>query len=408
MNYKPVIDAEELRKHYSKTLSSDRVLLTAHSHQAWPDIVEEAQLEAVRTAFKFVDLKWDYVFGELIPKFCHLISERAGIKNPELIANGENTHELVTRVLSCFKWDSSTNIVTTDSEFHSLKRQLYRLKEEGVKINFIPSADKKDLTGRIIEALKPGTDLLIISSVFFNDGFVLQDVKNIIERAEETGTAVLLDAYHQFNIRRMNISELSENIFVTAGGYKYAGSGEGAAWLKIPEINNFRPRITGWFADFDSLKEKEYPYPVKYGSGAQKFSGATRDMSGIFRQTAVLEFMNENGLTVEILEKNNLIQTAYLINIFDDINLEEKNVYLVSSRDDNERGPFLTLDMVTPERADKASKELWDKFKVLTDTRGKNLRIGPAPYTTQAEMEYGMESLKQVLKVSEEPALRQK
>ena len=129
MNYKPVIDPSKIRKHYSKTLKDNVVLLTAHSHQAWPDIIEQAQLKTVNAAFKNVDQKWNYLFGEVVPKFQRLVSERTGNKHPDLIANGENTHELVTRVLSCFPWDSRTRILTTDCEFHSVKRQLFRLQE---------------------------------------------------------------------------------------------------------------------------------------------------------------------------------------------------------------------------------------------------------------------------------------
>ncbi len=397
MKYQPIIDSAELRKHYSKTLKDGVILLTAHSHQAWPDIIEEAQIKSVHKAYSDVDLKWDYIFAELVPEFQELVSERCGNLHPELIANSENTHDLVTRVMSCFKWDASTRIVTTDSEFHSVKRQLYRLKEEGVDVEFVPVSDKVTLNERFIRTITPETDLVIISSVFFNDGYVLQNIGEIINRARDAGALFLMDAYHHFNIRRLNISDLGDDIFVTAGGYKHAQGGEGAAWLKVPADCKLRPRITGWFADFDSFKEKEYPFPVKYGPASERFLGATRDISGLFRQTAALKFMNNMGLSVDCLEENNLMQTAYLIHLYDKYGLEEYGISLVSSRNDKERGPFLTLDTGSPERSYDIYKELWQNYKVLTDTRGNNLRIGPAPYTTVDEMDTAMESLQKVL-----------
>jgi selenocysteine lyase/cysteine desulfurase len=195
----------------------------------------------------------------------------------------------------------------------------------------------------------------------------------------------------------MNIHQLGEDIFVTAGGYKYAQGGEGAAWLKIPANCELRPRITGWFADFDSLKEKEYPYPVRYGNAGERFLGATRDISGLFRQTAVFKFMNRMGMSVDCLEENNLLQTAYLISLFDNYGIAESDVSLISSRNDKERGPFLTLDIGTSEKAYDVHKKLWNEYKILTDTRGKGLRIGPAPYTTEQEMNFAMEMLKKIL-----------
>lgn len=393
MQFKPPINPDEIRKYYSKTLSSGIIHLAAHSHRAWHNNMDEAQLQAVKIAHEHVDNKWNVIFGEAIPKFQKLIAERAGIDKPELIANGENTHELVTRLLSSFKWDSSTKVVTTDCEFHSLKRQLYRLKEEGVKIDFVPAVDKNNLTERIVSAVTPETNLVLISTVFFNDGFVLQNIEDVIKKVREVNAVLLLDNYHHFNIRRLNADELGRDIFFTAGGYKYAGAGEGAAWLKVPENCSLRPRITGWFADFGSLEKDQYPFPVKYGNDAQRFLGATRDATGIYRQVASFEFMNELGMSVELLEKNNLHQTEYLIYLYDELKLEKSRIKLISSRNENERGPFLALDMGSASRAHYTYQKLWEENKILTDTRGNILRIGPAPYTTENESVQVMEAL---------------
>ena len=38
--------AENLARHYSRFRVSERVLLTGHSHQAWPDVAFSAQKQA--------------------------------------------------------------------------------------------------------------------------------------------------------------------------------------------------------------------------------------------------------------------------------------------------------------------------------------------------------------------------
>jgi len=397
MNYKPIIDPETIRPYYSKSLKNDIVLLTAHSHQAWPDKIEEAQKQAAALAFEKVDQKWGKVFGEIIPLFNKLVASRIGTDKPELIANGENTHDLLIKVLSCFKWDSSFNIVTTDSEFYSLKRQLYRLKEEGVNITFVSTKEKDSLTERIISSIDETTDIVITSSVFFNDGFRLQNVAAIAEQSRRNGALFVLDAYHHFNTRVLNSDLIGRDIFITAGGYKYAQAGEGAAWLKIPENCNLRPAITGWFSDYSSLEEEVYPEPVRYGKDASRFLGATRDISGICRQIAVFQFMDNLGMTVEKLEQNNIIQTNYIISLYDDFGINAYNLNLLSSRSPVERGAFIAFDTGSLKRAELTANKLLNEFNVLTDTRGRILRICPAPYTTGQEILYGMESLKKVL-----------
>jgi len=57
-----VIDPEQLAKHYSRFRVTERILLTGHSHQAWPDVAFEAQQQAWLDAAEHVDDVWDLAF----------------------------------------------------------------------------------------------------------------------------------------------------------------------------------------------------------------------------------------------------------------------------------------------------------------------------------------------------------
>ena len=54
------IDASALAEHYTHFRVSERLLLTGHSHQAWPDVAFEAQQRAWLDAAQHVDRKWDF------------------------------------------------------------------------------------------------------------------------------------------------------------------------------------------------------------------------------------------------------------------------------------------------------------------------------------------------------------
>ena len=47
-----------LARHYTRFRVAERLLLTGHSHQAWPDVGYEGQLEAWNDAAALVDEKW--------------------------------------------------------------------------------------------------------------------------------------------------------------------------------------------------------------------------------------------------------------------------------------------------------------------------------------------------------------
>src|SRR5215204_1581873 len=105
-----------LAQHYSRFRVAERLLLTGHSHQAWPDVGFEAQQRAWLDAAEFVDDKWEMAAVQAAAVrdgFARLVGDRAGN-----IALGQNTHELVTRWLSALPLQTRPRIVTTDGEFH--------------------------------------------------------------------------------------------------------------------------------------------------------------------------------------------------------------------------------------------------------------------------------------------------
>ena len=81
---------------------SARILLTGHSHQAWPDVGFDAQQRAWLDAAELADDKWDRAAEQadrVRRGFATLLNDAPGN-----IALGQNTHELVTRWLSALPW----------------------------------------------------------------------------------------------------------------------------------------------------------------------------------------------------------------------------------------------------------------------------------------------------------------
>ena len=93
-------------------------------------LVRTDEYEAWLDAAEYVDDKWaaaEKCAGEVRAGFARLLGDRA-----EHIALGQNTHELVTRLLSALPLRERPAVVTTDAEFHSIRRQLDRLNEAGI------------------------------------------------------------------------------------------------------------------------------------------------------------------------------------------------------------------------------------------------------------------------------------
>jgi kynureninase len=86
-----------LAEHYSRFGVADRLLLTGHSHQAWPDVALEGQVEAFEDAARHVDDKWERALAKADEVRAGF---RRAIADPGAeIALGASTHELILRLL---------------------------------------------------------------------------------------------------------------------------------------------------------------------------------------------------------------------------------------------------------------------------------------------------------------------
>lgn len=381
------LDLTALRAAYSRFLASPeatgRILLTGHSHQAWPDSARDALLQCFDDAARHVDDKWGEAVFPRISAVGRKILARAGFDETDPIAFGKSTHELVFRLISCLRAADRPRIVTTDSEFHSLYRQASRLAEEGFDVVWVPGWPREGLAERVMDALAPKTAMLALSAVMFEDAYIVPRLGDILTRAKEVGAIALIDAYHAWNVAPITWGPAKASAFVTAGGYKYASFGEGLCWLRIPKDCALRPVDTGWFADFSAL-EGPRSHAVGYGPGGDRFAGATFDPSCFYRAEAALLHFERFGLSPERLRSISVAQTSRVIARLDERGLGER---VVSSRDAERRGGFVAIRTAHADEVVRALR----KQGVFVDARGDLLRIGPAPYLTQEELDRGVD-----------------
>src|SRR5579862_3028138 len=100
-----VPDLPALRAAYSRFLGGHdgghRILLTGHSHQAWPDVARDALVEAFDDAARYADDKWDEAVFPHAKAVGEGVLARMGFDPGDAIAFGRSTHELVFRLLTC-------------------------------------------------------------------------------------------------------------------------------------------------------------------------------------------------------------------------------------------------------------------------------------------------------------------
>jgi selenocysteine lyase/cysteine desulfurase len=286
-------------------------------------------------------------------------------------------------------------LVTTDGEFHTIRRQLDRLEEEGLEVIRVPEAPLESLAERLGRAVDDRTALLLVSAVFFDTGRIARGLGEVAASCRRHGARFLLDAYHALNVVPVSLADEGlDDAFVVGGGYKYCQLGEGNCFLRIPYDTDLRPVVTGWYSEFTALAERQRPGQVAYGEGGDRFAGATYDPTSHYRAAAVFDFFQEEGLTPALLREVSQHQIGLLASAFDALDLDPAVVTRDRTVPLSDVGGFLALRSPA---ATSLAKRLHARG-VLTDARGQVLRLGPAPYLSDRQLHDAIALLGEVVR----------
>jgi selenocysteine lyase/cysteine desulfurase len=364
---------------FSRSLSADptRLHFAAHSHHLWPDASREGQIQAWDDAARLADRKWDKVMDEVWPEAQGHVARELSTEQPDSIVFSANTHDFIIRLFTAApRPNARLRTLTTDGEFHSARRQLARWKEEGwVEVERIGAVPFDTFSERFLTAANSGKyDLILVSQVLFGSGRTFDRADDLAALARPEGPWVVIDGYHAFMALEHPFGKQeAKTAFYLGGGYKYAMSGEGCAFLHAPPGFGSRPPVTGWYAEFEDLSLP--PGSVGYAADGRRFLGATFDPSALYRFNAVQRMLRQHGLTTTAISAWVAALQEQLVDSLTETPLA--GAELLNPLDGGpQHARFLAFR--SPD-AQRWYEELKAK-NCITDVRGDVLRIGFAIY----------------------------
>ena len=375
---------------FGRSLGADpsRLHFAAHSHHLWPDASFDGQMEAWNDAARLADRKWDKVMDEVWPAAQAEVAAELGTDRPDAIVFAPNTHDLLLRLMAAVSETWPIRVLTSDGEFHSARRQFARWEESGAAVfERISVEPYETFAERFLTAAQRGSyDFIFVSQVMFGSGLIFDPLQELAALGRPDGPWVVIDGYHAFMaIDRPFSGEAPAAAFYLGGGYKYAMSGEGCAFMHAPPGFGERPRITGWFAEFEDLTLP--PGSIGYAKDASRFLGATFDPSALYRFTAVRRMLAENGLTTARISAHVAALQRQLLDSLSGTPLA--GAELLNPLDGGPHARFLAFRSAHAQRWYAELKAQ----NCITDVRGEVLRIGFGIYQDERDVERLVELL---------------
>ncbi len=348
---------------FSRVLAREEIYLANHSLGRPPDRMAEDVRAALDVWYRDMDGAWQFWLQQQ-ERFRSLTATLVGAPRADCIVPKASAGQGLRAVLNALS--GKPRVSASDGEFDSLDFILRVYRKQGcIDLTLAPWR----------ELSVSGADLVVLSSVMFRTGEVVENLPNIVHSAHVAGALVLLDVYHHAGALPLDLEALGVD-FAVGGSYKYTRGGPGAGWLYVRPAfaETMRTLDTGWFAKRDVFSY-DRPEPPEYGPGGDAWLESTPPVLAPVQALAGLDLTLELG--VERLRAYNLAQKSRLASL-----LLEQGVRAAGVGD--AYGAFLT---VVHSESGAIAKQLHEKG-VKVDARGEYLRICPDILNSDAEFKH--------------------
>lgn len=260
---------------FSRVLAREEIYLANHSLGRPLDQTRDDVLEALDLWYSDMDRAWEAWLGEQ----SHMRARLAlllGLSRADAVVPKTSAGQGLRAVLNALPAPCPT-VVATRGEFDSIDFILKTYQLRGrAEVNFVePRAGDSFDPADVLAQISPDTDLVVVSSVFYASGRVMEGLAEIIAEAHRHGAVVLLDTYHALGVMPVAMEALGAD-FAIGGSYKYLRGGTGACFLAVHPRHldpsgvarsGLRTLDTGWFAKRDTFKYQRPETPELSAGG---------------------------------------------------------------------------------------------------------------------------------------------
>ncbi|MEP7061688.1 MAG: aminotransferase class V-fold PLP-dependent enzyme [Betaproteobacteria bacterium] len=358
----------------------DRIYLANHSLGRPLDATAADVAEGLDAWYAAMGGAWD-AWQQACDQHRASLAQLAHAPRADCIVPKTSAGQGLRAVLNTF--DAEARVVATTGEFDSLDVILREYARRGrIRVDWVAARDGgRFATDDIVDAIRRGCDLVVVSEVMFATGQRLDDLPAIVAAAHAEGAKVLLDAYHSLGVFDVDVAALGVD-YAVGGSYKYLRGGAGACFLYVaPALLDARTATLdiGWFAKAAPLTFAR-PDPPRFAEGGDAWLESTPPVLTYYQARAGQQLLLALG--VARLRAHSQQLQRRLVDA-----LAARGIDAQGGGDD--RGAFVIVD---GSHATQWAGELAQRG-VACDARGPWLRLCPDLLTTGAELAVAAEAL---------------
>ena len=268
-------------------------------------------------------------------------------------------------------------VVSTAREFDSIDvilKQYAALGRISLQLVAIEAADGSIDLSQLMQKIRDGVDLVVISQVMFMTGQVVPNLDLLAAHCHEAGARLLVDAYHSVGVFPVDVAAMNAD-FVIGGSYKYLRGGPGAAFLYVsPDAlsGGLKPIDIGWFAKDEPFRY-ERPNPPRFAPGGDAFLESTPPVLTYYQARAGQQLALHLGM--DRIRAYNIDRLSRLKRYLADFGVAAEGA-------DSKHGAFLTIENF----AAASLAEALERSGITTDARSRWLRLSPDYLTLDSDL----------------------
>jgi len=374
---------------FSRALGGDKdrreIYLANHSLGRPPDHMETDIQAGLRVWYEKMDGAWQAEGGwtSATDEFKESVASIVGLTSGDSVVPKTNAGQVLRAVLNSFSTKRPIKIVTTTGEFDSADFILKTYEKAGrAEMKWVgPSVAPGNIEHfdalKVAESITDGTDLLVISYVFYRTGQVLQDLSELVADAHSKGCLVLLDIYHAAGIIPVDLLEIGAD-FAMGGCYKYLRGGTGGGYLAIhPDVlkRDIKTLDLGWFAKKEPMSFNRNGHYDR-AEGAAGWNDSTPNVLFAYQTKAGINLVRKLG--TESIRSDSISRQIFLRE-----ELRKQGLQPFEPSDPKLYGGFTLL---FHENAQSICKRL-RASGVNVDARNNLIRFGPDFLNTEAQLQ---------------------